>query len=475
MKVTVRNLGVVKNAEIDLKPLTIFIGPNNSGKTWLAYTIAAALGHYGWNRYLNAYVTSKTPEKYRKLDALAKQISDSGDGVLDIVQFADEYGEKCVNDILSFAKTWMRRFLGTDRAKFDSLYIQADIVELKGKLLQHLQNIEIEDRIGGAEEMALLKALKEPGDNKIFFYPGQNIKNRLPLREIRRFVVSIVLREILRFFYPTIHFFPTERTSIIADQFITLPTTGLLEKLAQSSKDLTDILPEPRPRPEPTNSFASMIAWMYGNASTADREEQALNEGDGSVREYMQLAEILQERILEGGVDFSTPDPDPRREILFQPDRHLEGETPEIELSIASSMVKELSSLVLYLRYLAESGELLIIDEPEMNLHPAAQVKLIEFLAMMVNAGLHVLITTHSPYVTDHLVNLIEAYKHNNHDEVVKKFLLQRVDSLIEQSKVSVYSFEDGDVTNVLKPDGSINWHTFSDVTGLVEQINFEL
>lgn len=33
-------------------------------------------------------------------------------------------------------------------------------------------------------------------------------------------------------------------------------------------------------------------------------------------------------------------------------------------------MVKELSPLVLYLRYLARAGELLIIDEPEMNLHP---------------------------------------------------------------------------------------------------------
>jgi len=58
-------------------------------------------------------------------------------------------------------------------------------------------------------------------------------------------------------------------------------------------------------------------------------------------------------------------------------------------------MVKELSPLVLYLRYLALPGELLIIDEPEMNLHPEAQVKMIEFIAMLINAGLRVLVTTH--------------------------------------------------------------------------------
>ena len=35
MRITVHNLGVLKEATIDLKPLTVFIGPNNSGKTWL--------------------------------------------------------------------------------------------------------------------------------------------------------------------------------------------------------------------------------------------------------------------------------------------------------------------------------------------------------------------------------------------------------------------------------------------------------
>jgi len=64
-------------------------------------------------------------------------------------------------------------------------------------------------------------------------------------------------------------------------------------------------------------------------------------------------------------------------------------------MQVASSMVKELAPLYLCLRYLVEPDELLIIDEPEMNLHPAAQVQIIEFLAMLVQAGLKVLITTH--------------------------------------------------------------------------------
>jgi len=32
MEITFDNLGIIENAKIDLKPLTIFIGPNNGGE-----------------------------------------------------------------------------------------------------------------------------------------------------------------------------------------------------------------------------------------------------------------------------------------------------------------------------------------------------------------------------------------------------------------------------------------------------------
>ena len=44
MIITVKNLGVIKKAEFDTsKKLTVFCGPNSTGKTYLAYVIYAAL------------------------------------------------------------------------------------------------------------------------------------------------------------------------------------------------------------------------------------------------------------------------------------------------------------------------------------------------------------------------------------------------------------------------------------------------
>ena len=139
--------------------------------------------------------------------------------------------------------------------------------------------------------------------------------------------------------------------------------------------------------------------------------------------------------------------------------------------SVSSSMVKELAPLVLCLRHLALPNELLIIDEPEMNLHPAAQVEITEFLAMLVQAGLKVLITTHSPYIVDHLANLMKAAKYEDKESLKERFYLERTEAFIPQEKVSVYLFEDGTAKNILHEDGRIDWGTFGNVSDDISHI----
>jgi predicted ATPase len=69
MKVESRNLGVIKKAEIDLKPLTVFIGGNGEGKTWAAYTLSGIFGQQGYEHYLKAYLDGNTQQKYPTLDS----------------------------------------------------------------------------------------------------------------------------------------------------------------------------------------------------------------------------------------------------------------------------------------------------------------------------------------------------------------------------------------------------------------------
>ncbi|MCL2147619.1 MAG: ATP-binding protein, partial [Synergistaceae bacterium] len=48
-----------------------------------------------------------------------------------------------------------------------------------------------------------------------------------------------------------------------------------------------------------------------------------------------------------------------------------------------------------------------MIDEPELNLHPANQRRMARLLARLVNAGVKVFITTHSDYILKEFNTLI--------------------------------------------------------------------
>lgn len=217
----------------------------------------------------------------------------------------------------------------------------------------------------------------------------------------------------------------------------------------------------------PLNRFFTLL----GRSSTVNlinRKEKS--EQNPIIKKYIELAQILEKEILGGGLDFSTPEPTPSREVLFQP-----SDNVFLEMPIVSSMVKELSPLVLYLRYIAEPGDWLIIDEPEMNLHPEAQARLIEFLSILSQSDLQILFTTHSPYVIDHLVNLMKAATLGDNKSVESKFYLQRTEAFIPKSKVSIYLFDGLTANNILKEDGLIDWGTFGRVSDHISQLYFDL
>ena len=81
-------------------------------------------------------------------------------------------------------------------------------------------------------------------------------------------------------------------------------------------------------------------------------------------------------------------------------------------MSLRSS-VKSLAGLAFYLRHTAPKDGLLVIDEPELNLHPDNQRSIARILAEIARAGVRVLISTHSDYVIRELSNLIALYPPN--------------------------------------------------------------
>jgi len=118
----------------------------------------------------------------------------------------------------------------------------------------------------------------------------------------------------------------------------------------------------------------------------------------GGTRELIKTSKQIEKEIIVGTIlddsDFlSIP------EFRFRPN----GWDSTIELKNTSSMVSELAPVVCYLRRLVDTGDVLIIEEPESHLHPSAQVRFLGKLVDVVNAGVQVIVTTHSEWIMEAL------------------------------------------------------------------------
>ncbi|HSF73545.1 MAG TPA: hypothetical protein VLA84_07070, partial [Microcoleus sp.] len=334
MKVEIRNLGVIEKAEIDLKPLTVFIGGNGEGKTWAAYTLSAIFGQQGYGHYLKAYLDGKTQQRYPTLDSALQQLFEEGNAQIDAIQFAKEYAETYINDVARLAPNWMRSFMATDRAHFKDLQVHLNLAETKAEFWERIKAASVQRDLS----LGLLKAVKETGDGILYFYSEGDFLKKLPRKEIQKFVVQEIFQILRRAFYADIYTFPTERTAFI---FQYQQQKVRIEELLTDT-DQSELEQRGTPLVEPVKRFFDMILRSY-QKKDQDREEE-INQNP-QLGEYVKLADFLEKEILQGTVDFETSEL--RKELLFQP-----KENTKLEMPIVSSMVKELAPLVLCLRYL---------------------------------------------------------------------------------------------------------------------------
>ena len=517
MKIEISNLGVIQKAAIDLKPLTVFVGSSGTGKTWTAYTLASILSTHGLKRYLEAYSDNKNQVKYDSLDKGIEEFLEIGNFQLNLIGFAEEYAEKYLNDVSHISQSWLSKFLNTARVNFNNLQVDFRFDELKKEFFERIKKYSLDKKRTFGSHLSL-QIIKQENEEYIYFYRiSESDKDNIKLppvfnKVIRDLFSETILSIIHKCLYSFVYIFPTERTTYVGFPFSVQKKVNInkLEKIIEniqedninvdnkglednnSEKDtnknandkqkiLAQVIEllnsleeetnpgEPKPgkqerSPGKSAAIQSLTQIIAVASMKTDDERQEESEKNPKILDYINLANFLQEDILYGNVkvDSSTL----QNEIIFQPSKDI-----NLEMQVASSMVKELAPLYLCLRYLVEPDELLIIDEPEMNLHPAAQVQIIEFLAMLVQAGLKVLITTHSPYIVDHLSNLMKAAKYEDKESLKERFYLERTEAFIPQDKVSVYLFEDGTAKNILHEDGRIDWGTFGNVSDDISHI----
>ncbi|MFT6150181.1 MAG: putative ATPase, partial [Saprospiraceae bacterium] len=148
---------------------------------------------------------------------------------------------------------------------------------------------------------------------------------------------------------------------------------------------------------------------------------------------FYDLAEELEKYNIGGKVRV-----DDVGNIVFKP---AGDNTKELDLHLTSSTVKSLSTLIIYLRHSAQKGDCIIIDEPELNLHPDNQRKIAQFIGRLINEGFQVVISTHSDYIIKELNNMIMLSKAKGNNEDLIEKLGFRGDELLKPEQVQALLF----------------------------------
>lgn len=133
------------------------------------------------------------------------------------------------------------------------------------------------------------------------------------------------------------------------------------------------------------------------------------------------------------------------------------NETEYYKLSNGASGYKSTIPIVLTTKFYNENekrSRTFIVEEPEQNLFPTAQKKLVEFLVKSINShNNQFILPTHSPYILTTLINLIYAHKvgtldNGRFEEEVCKIIPK--ESWIDVNDISVYFLNNGEARDLV-------------------------
>ena len=203
--------------------------------------------------------------------------------------------------------------------------------------------------------------------------------------------------------------------------------------------------------------IAHYIDWLN---SLPEIQRNANDHFDGLVKDL--------QRKLTGGVYNVNKEGD----ISFKPYQLKRDGIPtqKMGLHMTSSTVKSLFGLWFYLKNQARPDDLLMIDEPELNLHPDNQRSVARMLARMVNAGINIVIRTHSDYIIREFNTLLML--HSADQALLRKYKYQPEETL-NLDKVSAHLFDDQTIQPLaITADDGIHATTFDTVISDLNDIN---
>lgn len=424
MKFQLKNVGKIKDAEFELKPLTVFIGANGSGKTYAASALWGIMKYLDTLNFSSIISKKIHDEIANKVRQECKKFSFQGEEKIGFV-LSSEFTKSIYEQINS-------HLIITANKIVENVFLVSDLFEKSTILFQptciKYNPVEIDIEYSPTKDIFTTKT---KCDNYkltterflINFFEEKNFEiDDDDIFSIVNNIIKTIIKSIFFddtnngksfFIFKTIYI-PAARTGlmfithdIIQNQFehTNRFTFNETEK-KQQNNDLT----------APLNDFIAKIHNASRPKSELNTENQSFNQIMGG--------KLVQR---EGQYRFD-----------FQPN----GLEQTVPLSASSSLVTELAALSALEENIGY-GTFIILEEPEAHLHLSAQREMAKLIVRLINEkGCRILLTTHSDTFLQQINNLIMLEKLSHHNEnALADFGIQAAE-VIAANDVAVYDFQ---------------------------------
>jgi AAA ATPase domain len=417
MKIHVKNLGPLKEAEFEVADLTIICGGNNTGKTYATYALFGFL--HTWREMVSIDIAPSLIERLRKNGTVTINIEEylsQSQGIIDGIcqKYSNQLPDLFAASPQSFHGVVFNAFIEDKSSEW--------FQSTRSRGITTVWTDEVLDMFKKADSLDCIFILKR----------DRHLSSEIEWLEVSLETLSSwVLDKILEFLFekiiPSVFIASVERTGI-----------SVFRKEIDESRN---ILLESMSRASTPDMKLEIFMDKYQNYPLPIKFGLNFNRSIGRKSSQVGFMEKNHPNILEDFADIIGGEYkfNEHNELYYSP-----KVSSEMRLSIyeSSSAVRSLLDLGFYLRIIARPGSLLIVDEPELNLHPENQRRIARLLARLVNIGIKVFITTHSDYIIKELNTLIML----NHDKPHLKKIAEeegyKPGELIAAERIRVYIAE---------------------------------
>ncbi|OQW94170.1 MAG: hypothetical protein BWK79_07275 [Beggiatoa sp. IS2] len=414
MKIKIKNLGVIKQAEFELGDMTILCGGNNTGKTYATYALFGFL-FYRRERLFNWDERFFFPSK--DMNQLFSE------GIVHIN--LTEYIKRAPEIIAAGCKIYTGKLpaiFATSEEKFTESEF---MITIDAKEIRPIENYEQRIKVSHTE---ILTINKTENSLMIVLLVEQG-KLKIPRDIIERIVGDILNDTIFNRLFPRPFIASAERTgAAIFRKELNFARNRLLEEMSRDKNvDPRQLLFKvyqdyALPVKENVDFTRQLETFAKDNSFIKNQHSDIL----------FDFADII-------GGEYTVTRHD---ELYYIP----KGKRIKLTMDESSSAVRSLLDIGFYLKHIAKPGDLLMVDEPELNLHPENQRRVARLFARLVNLGIKVFITTHSDYIIKELNTLIMLNGDKPHLKKIAQQEGYKQEEFLSASQIKVYIAEKADI-----------------------------